>query len=81
MLLWIHFTDACNQELLCGLLRLILDPLVVRLAEPCELFERFNITSVLVSVVIELETVRPACLVQIQEHLLFTLVFAIVDSD
>ena len=81
MLLGIHFADAGNQELLRRLLCLVLDPLVVRLAQPRQLLQRFYVPLMLVRVVIELEAIGPAALVQVKEHLLFTFVLAIVDGD
>ena len=81
MLLWIHFTDTRNQKLLSRFLSLVLDPLVVCLAESSQFFERFDIARVLVRVIVKLQTVCPARLVQVQKHFLLTLVFAIVDSN
>ena len=81
VLLGVHFSDAGNQELLRRLLRLVLDPLVVRLAQPRQLLQRLYVPLMLVRVVIELQAIGPAGLVQVKEHLLFTFVLAIVDRD
>ena len=81
MLLWIHLTDAFDDELLCGLLSLVLDPLVVLLAQLCKSFQSLNILRVLVSVLRQLQTIRPASLVKIAQHLLLALILSVVDSN
>ena len=81
MLLWIHFTDTSDQKLLSCFLSLVLDPLVVCVAEAGQFFERVDIARVLVRVIVKFQTIRPARLVQVQKHFLLTLVFTIVDSN
>jgi len=79
MLLWIHFTDTGDQELFRRLLCLVLDPFVVRLAQSGQLLQRFDIAVMLICVVIKLEAIGPACLVQVEKHLLLAFILAIVD--
>ena len=81
MLLWIHFTDTGDQELFRRLLCLVLDPFVVRLAQSGQLLQRFDIAVMLICVVIKLEAIGPAGLVQVEEHLLLAFILAVVDSD
>lgn len=81
MLLRVHLTNASYLEFFSSFLGLILDPLVIAFAEFCQSFELINIPGVLVCVVIEFETVGPASLVQIKEHLLLTFVLTVVYRD
>ena len=81
MLLWIHLTDAFNDKLFGGLLCLILNPLVVLLAQLRKSFQSINILRVLISVLRQLQTISPASLVKIAEHLLLALILSVVDSN
>ena len=81
MLLWIHFADAFNDEFFSSLLGLILDPLVVLLAQLRKSFQSINILRVLISVLRQLQTISPASLVKIAEHLLLALILSVVDSN
>ena len=81
MLLRVHLTDAGDCEFFSSLLGLLLDPLIVLLAQLGETFESINTALVLICVVIKLQTVCPACLVQVKQHFLLTFVLAIVDRN
>ena len=79
--LGVHFSHARNDELLGGLLGLLLDPLIVLLGQLGEALEGVDILSVLVRVGVHFETVGPVALVHVHKHLLLSLVFAVVDRD
>jgi hypothetical protein len=81
VLLGVHLTDTGDQKLLCRLLCLILNPLVVGLTQLGQSLERINVASVLVCIVIQLQTVGPAGLVQVEKHFLLALILAIVDGN
>lgn len=81
MHLRVHLSDTAHDELLRRLLRLLLDPLIVRLCQLGEALQSVHILLLLVCVCIHFQTVRPAALVQVQKHLLLTLILAIVDCD
>ena len=79
--LGVHLTNAGHQELLSRLLRLVLNPLVVLSGQFAQALQSLHIAFLLVCVGIKLETVGPARLVQVQQHLLLTLILAVIDSD
>lgn len=79
--LGVHLSDAADDELFCGLLGLLLYPLIVLLGELGQTLESLHVLRLLVCVGVDFEAVGPAALVQIKQHLLLTFVLAVVDGD
>lgn len=81
MHLGVHLSDASYQELFRSFLGLVLDPLIVLSGQLAEALERLHVALLLVRVGIQLQTVSPVRLVEVEQHLLLAFILTVVDGD
>ena len=81
MLFGVHFSNTGDEELFGSLLGLILNPLVVCLAQLGQSLHSIDVFRVLVCVVVQLQTVSPAGLVQVEKHFLLSFILAVINRN